>query len=490
MEKTAEKKTRIIGLFKLAMINVAAIISITNLPIMSVTGLTLIAYFILAAIFFFLPMSFVAAELATGWPLRGGFYSWVKLGMGPYWGFLAIWLQWAANIVWYPTIMVPAVASIAYLIKPEMANNAWFMFIGVNLIYWVITVLNLRGMKESSTLSAIGVITGSLIPGIVMVAFAVIWLATGHSSAVTFHAKDLVPPIGNLNSLVLLMGLITTLSGMEMSAVHVNDVKNPQHDYPRAIFLCVGIVMVISILASLGLAILIPSTQINIVAGMMQGYELFSHTFNMPWMSVILGILLSIGTLTMASTWIGGPAKGVQVAASDGDVPAFFRKMNRKEMPVRVMMIEGILFSCLSVSFLVLPSVSDSFWALIALTSEMYMIMYAILFITGIVMRYRYPKVYRSYRIPGRKNIGMWLVAGAGIIGTISSFLLTLVPPSGINVSATKDYVFLLLGAFVLVTFVPFAIFAVVQYRRRHDHSHRELVLMRHASHVPVKEIE
>jgi amino acid transporter len=277
---------------------------------------------------------------------------------------------------------------------------------------------------------------------------------------------------------------------MEMSAVHVNDVRDPQRDYPRAMLICIGLVMGISILASLALAILIPGSKISIVAGMMQGYELFANTFHMPWMSIVIGILLAIGTLTMASTWIGGPAKGVQVAAMDGDVPRFFQKVNKKDMPIRVMMIEGFFFSCISVSFLVMPSVSDSFWALIALTSELYMLMYAILFIAGIVMRYRYPRVYRSYRIPGPKNIGMWLVAGAGVIGAIGSFILTLIPPSGINVVGTGNYVVILLGAFAFVTFVPLIIFSVVQYRRRHDDSHRELVLVRHASHVPVQHVD
>jgi amino acid transporter len=116
------------------------------------------------------------------------------------------------------------------------------------------------------------------------------------------------------------------------------------------------------------------------------------------------------------------------------------------------------------------------------------MFMYLILFITGIVMRYRYPLVYRSYRIPGRGNVGMWLVAGAGIIGTISSFLLAMVPPTGFTVGA-MHYVMLLLSSFCIITFVPFAIFAVIQFRRRHESSHRELVLVRHASHVPVREV-
>ena len=484
-----EPKKQFLGTFKLAMINVAAVISISNLPIMSITGMPLVSYFILAAIFFFLPMSFVAAELATGWPLRGGFYSWVKLGLGNHAGFLAIWLQWAANIVWYPTIMAPAVASVAYLISPPLASNPWFMFIGMNLAYWLITFLNLRGMKESSTLSAIGVILGSIIPGLAMVLFAVIWLLTHHPSAIVFHLSNMMPPLSNLNNLVLLTGLITTLVGMEMSAVHVRDVHHPQRDYPRAIFLCAFIVMGVSILAALSLAILIPSKQIDLTAGMMQGYQLFSHAFHMPWLGILMGVLLAIGMLTMASTWIGGPAKAISVAAADGDIPRFFHKLNKREMPFRVMMVEGLFFSSLISLFLILPSVTDAFWALIALTSQLYMFMYFIMFVTGIVMRYRYPRVYRAYYIPGPFNLGMWVVAGAGIIGSVASFLLAMVPPTDFNHTNVMHYIFTLLSCFGAITFIPFIIFSIVHYFRRHNVPDREFVLVRHASHVPVKQL-
>ena len=116
--------------------------------------------------------------------------------------------------------------------------------------------------------------------------------------------------------------------------------------------------------------------------------------------------------------------------------------------------------------------------------------MYFILFITGIVMRYRYPLVYRSYRIPGPANIGMWIVGLAGVIGSISAFLLAFVPPSGFNVGNPWHYVFILLTCFCSATLVPMAIFSVIQYRRRHNAPHRELVLINHASHVPVREID
>lgn len=63
-----------LGVFTLAMINVAAIVSLRGLPSEAVYGLSSIFYYVFAAICFLIPTSLVAAELATGWPEDGGVF--------------------------------------------------------------------------------------------------------------------------------------------------------------------------------------------------------------------------------------------------------------------------------------------------------------------------------------------------------------------------------------------------------------------------------
>ena len=43
-----------------------------------------------------IPMSLVAAELTTAMPVEGGFYRWVRVAFGDFWGFLAGWWNWCA----------------------------------------------------------------------------------------------------------------------------------------------------------------------------------------------------------------------------------------------------------------------------------------------------------------------------------------------------------------------------------------------------------
>ncbi len=59
------KKGRI-GVFALAMLNIVAVVSLRGLPAEAEYGLSSIFYYIFAAIVFLIPVSLVAAELATG----------------------------------------------------------------------------------------------------------------------------------------------------------------------------------------------------------------------------------------------------------------------------------------------------------------------------------------------------------------------------------------------------------------------------------------
>ena len=82
---------RVLSVFTLAMINVAAIASLKNLPVTAEYGVGSVFFYAVTALIFFIPCSLVAAELATGWPKTGGVYIWVKEAFGARWGFVAIW---------------------------------------------------------------------------------------------------------------------------------------------------------------------------------------------------------------------------------------------------------------------------------------------------------------------------------------------------------------------------------------------------------------
>jgi amino acid transporter len=126
------------------MINIAAVSSVRNWPTIAEYGFSSLFFFALAAIVFFIPVSMVSAELATGWPKTGGVFSWVKEAFGHRTGFLAVWLLWVENIIYYPALLSFIAGTIAYVINPALEQNTLYTLLVILSVFWATTLLAYR----------------------------------------------------------------------------------------------------------------------------------------------------------------------------------------------------------------------------------------------------------------------------------------------------------------------------------------------------------
>ncbi|MFH1305625.1 MAG: APC family permease, partial [Candidatus Omnitrophota bacterium] len=327
MANNSGSNRRVLNVFVLAMLNVAVICTLRGLPMLAKEGLPLVFYYVVAAIIFLIPVSLITAELATAWPPRGpgGIYIWVREAYGERLGFLAIWLQWIQNVIWFPTVLSFLAAAIAYLFDPALASNKVYMICVVLAAYWGGTYMNFRGMKTSGVIGTVGVIGGIFIPGILIISLAAIWLIMGNASRITFSWQGLVPDVTNINSMVLLAGALLIFSGIEVSAVHAEEVENPKRDYPRATFMAAAIAVTVLIFGSLAIAIVVPQKDISLVAGIMEAFTLFLDHFGLKWMIPVTAVFIAIGSLGELCSWIIGPSKGLLSTAKDGNLPPFLQ---------------------------------------------------------------------------------------------------------------------------------------------------------------------
>jgi amino acid transporter len=128
------KNHKSLGLFHIIMINIIAVDSIRTLPF-AASGFSLLFYYIVIGLCFFLPAALVVAELGTGWPQTGGIYVWVREAFGKKWSLISIWLSWIYNIVWYPTIIALIAGTATYLFNPSFQDNKIYMAISVVVIF-------------------------------------------------------------------------------------------------------------------------------------------------------------------------------------------------------------------------------------------------------------------------------------------------------------------------------------------------------------------
>ncbi len=448
---------RSLNIFVLAMINVAAICSIKNWPLTAEYQFSSLFYFVVATLLFFVPTALVSAELSTGWASKGGIYVWVREALGHRFAFLTVWLLWFENIVWYPTALSFIAGVIAFAINPALTQNSVYMFLVMLFTFWGATFVNLKGMKTSGWVSASGAVVGMILPGIVIIILGSIWIGLGNPSQIDFSWHSLIPQIKHPSRLAFLAGVLLSLAGMEMSSVHAREVHHPQKNYPRAIFISAVIIVVLSALGTLSIAIVIPQKQIHLVAGGIQAIAYFLQSYQLGWSVPLFSLLVALGALGQVSTWMVGPVKGLLAAAQHGDLPPILHKVNKKNMPISMLILQGIIFSLLALVFLFMPDVNSAFWILIALTSQLYVLMYILMFVTAIVLRYKKPDVHRAYRIPGG-NFGMWLTAGAGIFSSLFALIIGFLVPEQLETKTLFSYQLLLIFGILIVCSTPYMI--------------------------------
>ncbi|EKE00644.1 MAG: hypothetical protein ACD_21C00299G0004 [uncultured bacterium] len=456
------KHKPLMSVLTLVMINVIAIDSLRNISMGANYGFSVVFYYLVCALMFFIPSALVSAELATGWPQTGGIYVWVREAFGVPTAFVVVWIQWIYNICWYPTILSFMAGVLAYIISPELANNAWYMLTVVLATYWLLTLITLRGMHVSGAISMVAAIIGVLIPLGFIAILGGVWLFSGKPIQIDMSVKSILPQISKPGDLVLLTMVMYGLVGMEMSATHAQEVKDPQRNYPRALCYSTIIIFVSLVLSTLAVAMVVPAKELHsgvgLVTALIEAFTLFLTAFHLSWLMPIVVILIVVGTVGSVGAWMIGPTRGVLVAAQDGCIPPFLQKVNSNQMPVAILIMQAIICSVISLVFLVMPSVNSSFLILSDLTSQLALSGYIFIFAAAIRLRYKRPEVQRAYKIPFG-NVGMWVVCVAGIIASIFIVLIGFVPPSNIAIGSLKFYEGFLIVGFVGGYLIPLVIY-------------------------------
>lgn len=447
---------RVLSVFSLVMINVIAVDSLRTLPISAKLGITLVYYYLVAAFVFFIPVALVAAELATAYPQTGGVYIWVREAFGRRAGFVTIWLQWVYNIVWYPTILAFIAATIAYLFAPQLANNKYYLLFMIITLFWLFTLLNCYGMKVSSIVSTIGASVGTLLPMLGIIALGLLWIVQGRPIEIDPHAS-LIPDFSSLGNLSLFVAVLFSLLGMEMSATHAEEVKNPQRDYPRALFFSTIIIFATLVFGSLAIVIVVPNEKLSVVSGLIDAYAIFFDAYHMSWVTYMTALFIIIGGLSGVSAWIIGPTKGLLIAARDGSIPASFARVNKHGAPIKILVTQGLIFTALSSVFILLDTINAAYWILSDLCAQMALIVYVFMFAAAIKLRYSKPNQRGAYRIPGGK-LGMWIVAGTGFLCCILAILIGFIPPTQIPIGNTFFFQSFLLGGLIVFLAIPYLI--------------------------------
>ncbi|MCY9514891.1 tyrosine-tyramine antiporter [Paenibacillus apiarius] len=442
-------------LFGLIGITMAFFGTVRSVPTLSITGWTQIFYMLVAAILFALPIALMSAELSTGFPEEGGPQVWVKNALGQKWGFVTSWLLWVQ--MFFGMVMVASTVGIllGYVINvPELSSNNYFIFTVILISYWTVTLLNLK-FDMVKIAGSWGAIIGVYIPFVILVVLGVIYMFKNgiqtDSYLGHFKASELLPNLGDLGSLTYLSGIIFIFAGVEISSVHANEIENPKRNYPIAVIASVILLVIFNLIAGLTVSNAVPMGTLEL-ANITQPYMIFSENLGLPPIFVnIISAMILIGVLVQLSAWVLGPSKSMIKVADEGSLPPFFQKRTKKNIPITFVMIQAIVISIVSVLYIVVPDVNSAFLIMTITTTILYCIVYALIAISAIRLRYKMPQVKRSFRLGSNGNGLMWFVSLLSLLSVAITLTVSLIPPSILDPGQYTGYIIFQVAATIVM---------------------------------------
>jgi glutamate:GABA antiporter len=433
----------------LAFITVGSVGNLGSTPPLAVLGLASVSLYILPAILFLLPVSLVAAELASGWP--GGVYNWVEQGISPPMGLLAVWCEFAQTIFFYPALLAYIADTLAYVIDPRLAGNGVYTAVIIIVLFWGGVLVTSRGSILVARLSSSGTVIGTLIPGAIIVALGLVYLLQGHHSEAPMTAHHLFPAWQGVASIVLVVNSFFTYAGVEVNAVHIDELRNPGRDYPRSIFLALGLCLVVFIFPTLAISWVVPSRQISFTAGVMQAFNRLLTHFGLAFGVPVIAIALAAGAIAGILAWLDGPSEGLlRIGRQRGFLPPYFQRVNRQGIEVRILATEGIVITAIALLYAFIPSVSHAYWIFAVMATQVYMIMYGLMFVAAIRLRRSQADHARGYRAPA-----LGLLCVVGLISAAGALVIGFVPPAQFHNSNPLVYAVLILAGIVTIGLIP-----------------------------------
>lgn len=456
------KQLTLMGFFA---ITASMVMAVYEYPTFATSGFSLVFFLLLGGLLWFIPVALCAAEMATveGWE-EGGVFAWVSNTLGERWGFAAISFTYLEIAIGFLPMLYFVLGALSYILAwPELNNDPVIKTIAGVIILWVLAFTQFGGTKYTAQIAKLGFFGGILVPAVLLVLLAILYLSSGAKLEIEMNATTFFPDFTKIGTMVVFVAFILSYMGVEASATHVNEMKNPGRDYPLAMFMLMIVAIGLSSIGGLAVAAVIPHNEINLSAGVVQTFQhlILHYGTGLEWAVRIVAALLTLGVLAEIAAWIVGPSRGMYVTAQRGILPSIAAKVNKNGVPVNMVIFQLCITTVALVVFTNTGSGNMSFLIAMSLTVVLYMITYFLLFLAYINLVVNHKDKKRSYRIPGSDGFKV-TVAAVGFLVSVVAFVISFFPPSGLPGSeGNESYVTLLVVSFLIVFIIPFIVYAL-----------------------------
>jgi len=323
-----------------------------------------------------LPTALMIGELAAALPAEGGFYTWVRRAMGPFWGYQEGWLSLSASI--FDMAIYPAIF-VLYLGKfnPSLTGG-WYGYGWKLAVVLICSLWNLRGAP------AVG--KDSVMLFVVLLAPFAVFVSLGMWHGFTLHpAIQWSQPASQSALSTAVLVAMWNYMGWDNASTVAQEVENPQRNYPRAMIAATILVAVTYVLPLAAVA--------------MAGFSVTSFATG-DWMTAaqsvggpLLGVAVVVGGaitgIGMFNALVMSYTRLPMAMAEDGMLPAAFARKNSRGVPWVSILFCGLAWALA----LWLP-----FERLISIDLILYGSSLLLEFVALVVLRLREPRLDRPFK--------------------------------------------------------------------------------------------
>jgi amino acid transporter len=173
----------------------------------------------------------------------------------------------------------------------------------------------------------------------------------------------------------------------------------------------------------------------------------------MNWLTPILGIMLVSASLAGMLTWLAGPSKGLLLVSRQyGYLPPFLQRLNKHGVQQNILVTQGVLTTVIALLYAFIPDVSSAYWIFSVITTQVYLVMYLLMFVAAVRLRRAQPGHPRGYRAPL-----LLALCVVGFLASTAALIIGFVPPSQFGSGSVWIYLLIVGGGLLVIgLFVPF----------------------------------
>lgn len=432
MDQTNEQHglKRELRLTDLVLLQVLLIVGLSWVGSAAKEGSTHVVLWLAGIVFFYLPLGAVVILLSRAIPVEGGTYQWVKAGISPFAGYMAVW-----NTSFYTIVIIgvqgpTVINSMAYIAGP---SGAWMMsstpmIVGAAVLFLLAEfAVNVRGLHLGKWITGSGSAMTLLLSVLMLYLLVRRWASGIPAAHPPFSLA--MPALSILTLNVFTKMSIGALSGFDNAGVFAGECRAPGRDLPRSVLLSAPLIAATYILGTGALLAYVPAEKVDLAAPLAQ---LMQAGFGNSGLAEILTTGAICG---MTLIWFAGAVALLAMASRfpmvigwDGLLPHWWSELHaRFGTPVKALTV--VSGACLFITLI-------SSWGAggqeinqigTGAGAACLCIMYALLFSVALIGK-------RSTGL--RPGIGVRLAALSGFLVCVASLPLQVVPLSGVANSA------------------------------------------------------